>query len=116
MDFQSTGIKTFDNRDVTVYNSDIITQSIENYSRHPVRRLQLDIKLGYGTDFQKALKILESIIGNDPSVEKNPKYSIVFNKFDSDCYVVRLKFWVKYPSNVLAIRSAIAYKIQQMFD
>lgn len=116
MDFQSTSLKTFDHRDITIYNSDIMTQSIENYSRYPVRRMEIDVKLGYGSDLEKATRLFETILTNDPLVQKSPKYSIIFKKFMEDCIVVQLKFWVAVPSNMLAIRSNIAFQIQQAFD
>ncbi|MFA5821077.1 MAG: mechanosensitive ion channel domain-containing protein [Candidatus Gracilibacteria bacterium] len=116
MDLQSTSIKTFDNRDVTIYNSDVMMQSISNYSRYPMRRLEIDVNLGYGTDIDKATRIFDQILANDPNVLKTPKYSIVFSKFTNNSVVVRLKFWVAYPSNILKIRSQIAWQIQQAFD
>jgi len=116
MDFQSTGLKTFDNRDVTIYNSDIITQSIENYSRYPVRRMEICVRLGYGTNVQKAAKIFEHILANDPDVQKTPKYAVLFGEFENNCFVVKLRFWVKSPSNMLAMRSRIGLKIQQAIN
>lgn len=116
MDFQSTSLKTFDQRDITIYNSDIMTQSIENYSRYPVRRMEIDVQLGYGTDMEKATRIFDSILKNEQRIEKQPRYSIVFKKFSDDAVIVQLKFWVKMPSNMLAIRSSIAFNIQQAFD
>ncbi len=116
MDLQSTSIKTFDNRDVTIYNSDVMMQSISNYSRYPMRRLEIDVKLGYGTDIDRATKIFDQILATDPNILKTPKYSIVFQKFTDTSLIVRLKFWVAYPSNILKIRSQIAWQIQQAFD
>ncbi|EKD47877.1 MAG: hypothetical protein ACD_65C00236G0001 [uncultured bacterium] len=116
MDFQSTGIKTFDNRNITIYNSDIMTESIENYSRYPVRRMEISVKLGYGTNVQKAAKIFEHILATDPDVQKTPKYSVIFSEFETNCFVLKLKFWVKAPSNMLAMRSRIGLKIQQAIN
>lgn len=116
MDFQSTSLKTFDHRDITIYNSDIMTQSIENYSRYPIRRMEIDVKLGYGSDIEKATRLFEKILSNEQLVQKSPKYSIIFKKFTEDGVVVQLKFWVPVSSNMLAIRSSIAFQIQQTFD
>ena len=43
MDFQSTTLETFDNRHITIYNSDVMTQSIVNYSNNTMRRLDFDV-------------------------------------------------------------------------
>lgn len=116
MELQSTSLKTFDHRDVTIYNSDIMKQSIENYSRYPMRRMEINSHFGYGTDIEKAVKLCEKILINHPSVLKNPKHSIIFKKFSDTGIMVQLKFWVQMPCNMLAIRSNIAWEITQAFD
>jgi|GEM_PF-937240 len=116
MEFQSTSLKTFDHRDITIYNSDIMSQSIENYSHHNMRRLEIDVSLGYGSDVQKITKIIGSILDNNTSVLKDPKYTIAFKSFTSNSMIVQVKFWVPVPANFLAIRSDIAWKINQAFD
>ncbi|MFA6527976.1 MAG: mechanosensitive ion channel family protein [Candidatus Gracilibacteria bacterium] len=116
MDFQSTGLKTFDNRDITIYNSDIISESIENYSRLPVRRMEIDVRFGYGTDLEKAKIALENILKSEPAIQLKPKYSIVFRKFAQDAVVLQMRFWVSSPSNMLAVKSSVAFKIHQIFD
>ncbi len=116
MDLQSTSLKTFDNRDVTIYNSDIMAQSIANYSFYPMRRMEIDINVGYGTNIEKAISIFDKILENEAFVLKNPKYSIIFKEFHTNGIVVKLKFWVKMPSNMLQIRSLIAWQIQEAFD
>lgn len=116
MDLQSTSLKTFDNRDITIYNSDIMAQSIANYSSYPMRRMEIDISVGYGTNIEKAISIFDKILENEAFVLKNPKYSIIFKEFHVNGIVIKLKFWVKMPSNMLQIRSLIAWQIQQAFD
>ncbi len=93
-----------------------MSQSIENYSRHKMRRLEIDVSLGYGSDIQKVTKIIGIILENNESVLKTPKYSISFKSFTNTSMVVKVKFWVPVPSNFLEIRSDIAWKINQSFD
>lgn len=116
MDLQSTSLKTFDNRDITIYNSDVMAQSIANYSSYPMRRMEIDVNVGYGTNIEKAISIFDKILVNEAFVLKNPKYSIIFKNFSNSSIVIKLKFWVKMPSNMLQIRSLLAWKIQQAFD
>lgn len=116
MELQSTSIKTFDHRDVTIYNSDIMTKSIENYSRYPMRRMEINVNMGYGTDLEKAVKIFDAIVKNETAILKTPKHSIIFKKFTENSVIMQLKFWVQMPSNMLATRSRIAWQIHQAFD
>lgn len=116
MEFQSTSLKTFDHRDITIYNSDIMSQSIENYSHYNMRRMEINVSLGYGSDIQKITNIAQKILDNNTSVLKNPKYSISFKSFTNNCMIVKLRFWVPVPSNFLAVRSDIAWQINEAFD
>ncbi|HLG25890.1 MAG TPA: mechanosensitive ion channel domain-containing protein [Candidatus Gracilibacteria bacterium] len=116
MDFQATTLETFDNRHITIYNSDVMTQSIVNYSNNAQRRLELDVTLGYGSDVPKALQIFQKILSSDANVLKQPKFSVVFKKFTDLGPTFTLKFWVQRPCNILKIRTAIAALITQTFD
>jgi len=116
MDLQSISMKTFDNRDITIYNSDIMVQSVANYSRYPMRRLEIAIKMGYGSDVSKAMKIFDKILMNENTVLKSPKHSIIFKNFTDNAIVIQIKFWVQMPANINAVRSAIALQMQQAFD
>ena len=116
MDFQSTSLETFDNRHVTIYNSDVMAQSIVNYSKNTQRRLEFDVTIGYGSDAAKALMIFQKILETNPAVLKEPKYSVAFKKFSDVGAMFTLKFWVQRPCNILAIRTDVASQIHRAFD
>ncbi|MBU0668041.1 mechanosensitive ion channel [Patescibacteria group bacterium] len=116
MDFQSTSIETFDNRHITIYNKDIMTQSIVNYTKNDQRRLELDITIGYGSDTNKALETFNKILAAHPKVLKSPKFSVVYKKFSEVGTTFTLKFWVQRPCNILKIRTDIAAQITSSLD
>jgi small conductance mechanosensitive channel len=116
MDFQSTTLSTFDKRSVTIYNSDVMTQSITNYSRYQVRRFDFDITVGYGSDTAKALGIYEKVLSRYEGILKTPKFRIVFKKFDDSGLVFTVKAWYKRPCNILGIKTELAMLFHQAFD
>ncbi len=116
MDFQTTTIDTFDNRHITICNSDVMTQSIINFSSKTIRRLNIDVTIGYGSDIPAALQIFDHILNSDVNILKNPKFSIIFKQFSDTGPVFTLKFWVQRPCNILKIRTDVATKISQAFD
>lgn len=116
MDFQSTTLETFDRRYITIYNSDVMTQSLVNFSNNTMRRIDIDVMLGYGSDMKGALAIFDKILFNHPLVLKNPRYSIIFKKFSDSSVTFSLKFWVQRPCNILKIRSEIGMMLSQAFD
>jgi len=116
IDFQSTTLETFDNRHITICNSDVMTQSIVNFSNNTIRRLDFDVTIGFGSDVPTALQIFEKILSANEKILKNPKFSIIFRKFSDSGPVFTLKFWVQRPCNILKIRTIIAAQISQAFD
>lgn len=116
IDFQATSLRTFDQKDVTIYNSDVMTQSIVNYSRADMRRVEIVVTLGYGSDQVGAFKVFDQILRNHPDILKKPSHKIVFKKFTTNGITFALRGWVKYPCNLLAIKSDIALQLSRTFD
>jgi len=116
IEFQSVTLRTFDQKEITIHNSDTLTQPITNFSKGPQQRLKMNVFLGYGTDVQRALQIFDIILQNHPLVLKAPRYSIVFKDFKEQGMNVLIRFWVQRPCNALKIRSEIAMQIHETFD
>ncbi|MEK9132926.1 MAG: mechanosensitive ion channel family protein [Patescibacteria group bacterium] len=116
IEFQSVTLRTFDQKEVTIHNSDLLTQPLTNFSRSQQMRLEMSMMMGYGSDLQRAVKIFDRILQNNSLVLKTPKYSIVFKEFTRDAMSVLIRFWVQRPCNPLKIRSELAMQIQEAFD
>lgn len=116
IDFQSTTLRTFDQRDVTIYNSDVMTQSIINFSRSNLRRIDIDVTLGYGSDHSRAFEIFQNILTTNTKILQKPSHKVVFKKFNDNGITFSLRAWVRFPSNVMAIKSDLAMQISQAFD
>ncbi len=116
IEFQSIAIRTFDRKEITIHNSDLLTQPIVNYSKTEQRRLEIEVTLGYGSDIGRALKIFDTILQNYQAVLKTPKYSILFREFKQTGINILVRFWVQRPCNPLKARSEISMQIQEAFD
>lgn len=116
IEFQSTTIKTFDKKEITIHNSDVLTQPITNFSKEQIRRIEIAVTLGHFSDLKRAVFIFDKILENHPDVQKIPAYSIVFRSFSENGAILALRFWIKRPCNILKIRSEIAMQINEAFD
>lgn len=116
IEFQAVTLRTFDQKEITIHNRDLLTQPLTNFSRTQQVRLEINLSLGYGSDFQRALKIFDKILRNHPAVLKMPKYSIVFKEFFNQGIGVLIRFWAQKPCNPLRLRSELALQIQEAFD
>jgi small conductance mechanosensitive channel len=116
IDFNSTSLRTFDQKDITIYNNDVMTQSIVNYSRSKLKRIDIDITLGYGSNYLLAFQIFDRILTNNPNILKKPAHKIVFKKFGDNGLVFSIRAWVNFPSNIMAIKSDLALQMSKAFD
>lgn len=63
-----TIITTPDNKTIIIPNGPLSNDSINNYSRQPVRRVDWKVGVAYGTDFEKAKAVIQGILDSTPEV------------------------------------------------
>ena len=72
----STKMKTGDNKEIIVPNSQIISGTITNYSAKPTRRIDLVIGVGYEDDLKQVRAVLEDILSKDDRILATPAPTI----------------------------------------
>jgi len=65
----STTLLTADSKEVVIPNGKIIADNIINYSRHPFRRIDLVICVGYQSRISVVKKVIQQVIDSDTRVE-----------------------------------------------
>lgn len=76
----NTVINTIDNKAIIVPNGVLSTSSINNYSLENYRRVDWDVALSYGTDFEAAKKaILDILLSDERVIKENTEEG------DNDC-------------------------------
>lgn len=61
----NTKIVTTDNRVIVIPNGTLSNGNIDNYSAMPLRRVDIEVQVEYGTDSDECVKILSSIINQE---------------------------------------------------
>ncbi len=64
----STTLTTPDNRTVIIPNGALFNGNINNFSKNPLRRVDWDLSVEYGTDAQECKKLILEIISSDKRV------------------------------------------------
>lgn len=72
VDLLHTTIKTFDNRQISIPNGILINSNITNYSKEPIRRVDITFPIPYEVDVKKAEEIIVKTILTHPLVLKEP--------------------------------------------
>ena len=111
----NTTFKTGDNKIILVPNSNIIGNNIVNYSREPIRRIDLVIGVGYEDDLKLVKETLEDILNSDERILKDPAPSVSLAELADSSVNFNVRPWVK-SEDYWAVRSALLEKIKLTFD
>jgi len=111
----TTEMKTPDNVQIIMPNSQIMGGSITNVSTHPTRRVDMTVGVGYGDDLNKAKQIMEDLLAADERVLKDPAVTIaVANLGDSSVdFVVRP--WVN-SADFWGVKFDFTKAVKEKFD
>ena len=93
---RSTRIRTRDNRMVIVPNSVIGKSLIVNYSYPDSQyRIEIHVGVGYGTDIEKARKVLVEAVSKVEGVLSDRKVEALFLEFGDSALVFRVRWWLE---------------------
>lgn len=91
----STQIDTFENVFISVPNSSIWSSTIVNNSRHNIRRMDIDIGVGYDSDLDVVETALLSLT-KDERVLTNPEAVFLVVDYADSAIVVRVRLYARY--------------------
>ncbi len=94
IDLRSTQIKTFDGRLVTLPNAQILDNPIINYTRSTLRRIELPVGVGYGSDLAVIRELILHVLEPIPGYQATPAPIIVFNAFGESSIDMMVYFWI----------------------
>lgn len=89
----SVKIVTPDNITVIVPNSTVLSSVIINYSRLPIRRLDLVVPVSYGVDIAKVKQVVLDIVNADARVQKNPEPFFRLTEYGASSLNFTLRVW-----------------------
>ena len=110
----ATQIDTFDNIYISVPNSSIWSAIIVNNSRHPVRRMDVDIAIGYDSDLDKVEKAL-MMLTEDQRVLPNPQPQFLVVDYAESAIVVRLRLYARF-EDFFALNWELKRRLKPILD
>lgn len=91
----STQMRTGDNREIIIPNSNIYSGTITNYSARDTRRIDMVFGIGYDDDIRKARDILQNLVDNDARILKDPEAQIAVSELADNSVNFIVRPWVK---------------------
>jgi small-conductance mechanosensitive channel len=117
----STKMKTWQNEVVTIPNSKFLSTEVINYDVLDSKNVvEVNISISYGSDLEKAKKIMAGIIGRrargDERVLDKPEPVVITRNFGENGIELQLRYWVDNIRNMLTTSSEIRDEMKARFD
>ncbi|MFP4444614.1 MAG: mechanosensitive ion channel domain-containing protein [Desulfosudaceae bacterium] len=112
---RSTQVRTYDNAELIIPNSDFISQQLTNWSFRDARvRRQIVVGVAYGSDTQLVKETLFNIAYNHPQVYKRPHPEVLFEDFGDSALIFKLRLWASI-QYFLRVETDIRFEIDRQF-
>ena len=112
---RATFIRTYDGRRVVIPNATLFTDPVTVNTANDIRRLEVDVGIGYGDDIDTAKRLmLEAAAGLD-TVLHEPAPEALVVELAASSVTIRLRWWVQPPrqTDVLVSRDEVIARVKQ---
>lgn len=110
-----TVLRTPDNRQVTLPNSQVMGNPIVNVSAKTTRRIDLVIGVGYRHDPQQALDVIARVLADEPRLLEDPAPALWVMNLGESSVDLAVRPWVK-AEDFWSVRSDLLRNIKQALD
>ncbi|MDR1962483.1 MAG: mechanosensitive ion channel, partial [Planctomycetaceae bacterium] len=88
---------TADNRTVFIPNGGLSSNIIVNYNSQKIRRIEWVVGVDYGTDYDKAKGVIQSILNADKRILTDQEQLIVLKALNESSVDIQIRVWVNRP-------------------
>lgn len=112
---RSTQVRTFDNADLIIPNTDFINQQLTNWSFKDARvRRNIVVGVAYGSDTVLVKETLFDIAYHHPQVYKRPHPEVLFEDFGESALIFKLRLWASI-NYFLSVETDVRFEIDRRF-
>ena len=110
-----TEMATGDNVQIIIPNSQIWGSSIQNFSAHSTRRVDLVIGIGYNDNIDDAITEIGNVIAADDRAMKTPEPSLFVGELADSSVNIVVRVWTE-SGNYWPLKAALTKNIKHTFD
>jgi len=111
----NTIMRTGDNKEITVPNGSIYSDSITNYSARSTRRVDMVFGISYDDDIRKAKEILERLVAEDERILPEPVPVIALSELGASSVDFIVRPWVN-SADYWKVKWDMNEKVKLAFD
>ncbi|MDE5561110.1 MAG: mechanosensitive ion channel [Bacteroidaceae bacterium] len=89
-----TILNTTDNKKIYLPNGALSSGNITNYSREPLRRVDLTVSVEYGEDLDKVRRVLQELFAADGRIQKDPAPFVALGALADSSVNMTVRVWV----------------------
>jgi len=108
-------MKTPDNKEIIVPNSQIMGSIITNFSANDARRVDMLIGVRYGDDLDKVRRTVQELVDADDRILKDPACLIAVTELADSSVNFAIRPWVK-TDEYWAVKFELTEAIKKRFD
>ena len=113
---RSTLLRTFDNTRVTVPNSELISNQVDNWTlADHIVRIRFNVGVAYGSDMRLVERLLREVLAGHVDVLDEPEPKVFFIEFGDSSLNFLIFAWVDSPAKRLTTLSALHFGIDDAF-
>jgi small-conductance mechanosensitive channel len=114
---RATTVQTFDNAEIVIPNSELITKNVTNWTLAEKRvRVRVPIGVAYGSDVEKVLRILLACAHANPTALTTPESRALFRAFGDSSLNFEPRVWIPDFNDKLRVLSELNQDIESEFD
>ncbi len=114
IDLLSVKLRTLDNLSVRIPNETLLKAEITNYTRYPIRRVDVRATVGFGQDLARVRRLMEGVAAAQPLCFDEPRPTFSVRGFTEVGIELQLSVWVQR-DNVLAVTNSVQEGVQEAF-
>ncbi len=115
IDLLSVTLRTFDNTAVRIPNESLIKSEIVTLTRFAIRRIEIPIGVGYGSDLALVRRALLQVADENPLVLEEPAPVFLVDRFGDSAIDVQLLVWTSR-ENMIRLRTQLHQAIKVEFE
>lgn len=111
----TTTLATPDNIKIIVGNGSIFGSTIKNFSAYDTRRCDLAIGIGYSSDIQRAVEVMDGLIKADNRVQGEPAHQIAVSELADSSVNFVVRMWCA-KEDYWSLKFDMTRAIKEAFD
>ncbi len=115
IDLLSVKLRTLENLYMRIPNETLIKSTLTNFSRFPIRRLDLPVGVAYGEDLKRVNAVLIDVVNGNARCMEEPAPFVLMQQFGASSIDLQLSFWVRR-EDVREVRSEVLFAVKAAFD